>query len=1059
MAPNLALWVTITLTVSSLTTASVHAAPITTSQLSGTIEQATASNQADLTPIDPAKPIQRELSGGQKHAFQIGLADGQYAKVLIEQQGIDIVARLLSPDRKLILEIDSDPRRVGEEVLEFTTTGCGACQLTIEPRQRNAAAGRYEVRVAELRAATEKDFVLNEARQLQSESRELWKEDKYDEALPLAERALGVREKELGPDHPDVGTSLFGLGNICGDNGDWARVEPLYLRALAIREKAFGPDHISVAAILNGLGLFYKDRGEYAKAQTAFQRALDIREKWLEPDHILIAGILNSLADIAHVTGQNTRAEALYKREVEIYEKAFGPEHPTVAQALSNFAGSYSDLQKAEPLYLRALAISEKALGVDHPDVGQILYNLAVLYSSENQLSRAEDFCLRSQAILEKSLGSEHQLVSDSLNLLAVIYKMTGDYAKSESLYLRSIAIREKTQGSYHPGLAGTLANLANMYAVKGDMEKAISTQARANDIFEYNIRLNLSAGSEEQKLTYLGLLADIEDQTIMLHLQNAPNSSAAAKLAADTVLQRKGRVLDATANSFEALRRRSSPQDQQVLDQLNDTTKKLAQLVFEGPQKTSGAEHDQQIRALEEQRENLEREVSKRSAGLYQQTQPVTVTQIQALLPSDAALLEFATYRPISPKAYEFVTDRQLDPTAVGEPRYVAYVVRALGAVHGIDLGSKKEIDGRVFAFRQALRDPQRNDVQRLARGVDEEIMKPVRALVGDAARLLISPEGDLDLIPFEALTDEQGQYLIEKYSISYLTTGRDVLRLQVARDSRTGPLILADPNYGEPRPVQQATMAAEKTRLQPATLARRRGITTADDLSMVYFPPLTGTAQEARSIKSVFPEATVLTGRQATKQALEQANAPRILHIATHGFFLKDETERTLEKARTAPGMATRSIKANVSIKNPLLRSGLALSGANLSTGHDNGILTALEASNLKLWGTKLVVLSACDTGVGAVRNGEGVFGLRRAFFLAGTETLVMSLWPVSDYTTHELMTSYYTGLNQGLGRGEALRQTKLAMLKRNRRRHPFYWASFIQAGEWAPLDSERR
>ncbi len=168
MAPNLALWVTITLTVSSLTTASVHAAPITPSLLSGTIEQATASNQADLTPIDPAKPIQRELSGGQKHAFRIGLADGQYAKVLIEQQGIDIVARLLSPDGKLILEIDSDPRKVGEEVLEFTTTGCGTCRLTIEPRQRNAAAGRFEVRVAELRAATEKDFVLNEARQLQS---------------------------------------------------------------------------------------------------------------------------------------------------------------------------------------------------------------------------------------------------------------------------------------------------------------------------------------------------------------------------------------------------------------------------------------------------------------------------------------------------------------------------------------------------------------------------------------------------------------------------------------------------------------------------------------------------------------------------------------------------------------------------------------------------------------------------------------------------------------------------------------------------------------------------
>ena len=1059
MPANLALRVSIALAAASLTTVSSHAASVFPSQLSATIEQATASNQADLTPIDPTKPIQRELSGGQKHAFRIVLADGQYVKVLIEQQGIDVIARLLSAAGKIILEMDADPRKVGEEVIEFTTAGCAACQLTVEARQRNAPPGRYEVRVAELRAATEKDFVLNEARQLQSQAILLWKQDKYDEALPLAERALAIREKELGPDHPDVATSLFGLANVYSDNGNSAKVEPLYLRALAIREKAFGSDHIFVSPILNNLGAFYRERGEYTKAQPVFERVLDIREKWLEPDHLLIASVLNNLAMIARATGEDTRAEELYKRVIEIREKALGPEHPEVATALNNLANVYTDPQKSEPLYLRALAIREKALGSDHPEVAQTLYNLAVLYSGEDQFGKAQEFCRRAQAIWEKSLGSDHPFISYPLNLLAVIYKVNGDYATSESLYQRSIAIKEKTQGNYHPDLAGTLANLANLYAVKGDLGKAISTQQRANDIFEYNIRLNLAAGSEQQKLTYLGTLADIEDQTIMLHLQNAENSTAAAELAANTVLQRKGRVLDAMAKSFAALRHRSNPQDQQVLDQLNDTTKRLAQLVFEGPQKSSAAEHDQQIRALEEQRENLEREVSKRSVGLYQPTQPVTVTQIQAALPSDAALLEFATYRPISPKAYEFVTDRQLDPTAVGEPRYVAYVIHAQGGVGGIDLGSKKEIDARLLAFRQALRDPQRNDVQRLARVVDQKIMEPVRSLAGDAAHLLISPEGDLNLIPFEALMDQKGQYLIEQYSISYLTTGRDLLRLQVARDSRTASLILADPAYGEPQPVRLATMAGEKAPLQPANLSRRRGITAAADLSTVYFPPLTGTAQEARSIKSVFPEATVLTGRQATKQALEQANAPRVLHIATHGFFLTDGAEGPRGKVPNLEANPTRSINAKVNIKNPLLRSGLALSGANLSTGQDNGILTALEASNLNLWGTKLVALSACDTGVGAIRNGEGVYGLRRAFFLAGAETLVISLWPVSDYTTRELMTSYYTGLHQGLGRGEALRQTKLAMLKRNHRGHPFYWASFIQAGEWAPLDGGRR
>jgi CHAT domain-containing protein len=146
-------------------------------------------------------------------------------------------------------------------------------------------------------------------------------------------------------------------------------------------------------------------------------------------------------------------------------------------------------------------------------------------------------------------------------------------------------------------------------------------------------------------------------------------------------------------------------------------------------------------------------------------------------------------------------------------------------------------------------------------------------------------------------------------------------------------------------------------------------------------------------------------------------------------------------------------------VAIQKPLLRSGLALSGANGDKrAADGGILTALEASTLNLWGTKLVTLSACDTGVGEVRSGEGVYGLRRAFFLAGAETLVMSLWPVSDLVAREVMTGYYSGLKQGLGRGDALRQSQLAMLSRANRQHPFYWASFIQAGEWANLDGRR-
>jgi CHAT domain-containing protein len=241
-------------------------------------------------------------------------------------------------------------------------------------------------------------------------------------------------------------------------------------------------------------------------------------------------------------------------------------------------------------------------------------------------------------------------------------------------------------------------------------------------------------------------------------------------------------------------------------------------------------------------------------------------------------------------------------------------------------------------------------------------------------------------------------------------------------------------------------------------STKTARRSITTARDLSHVYFAPLSGTGGEARIIKSLFPAARVLTGTYATKAELAHVNAPSILHIATHGFFLQ-EAAGDAGPAANDRAPASRASRETVAIQNPLLRSGLALSGANLDTHATGvGILTALEAANLNLWGTKLVTLSACDTGVGEVRSGEGVYGLRRAFVLAGAETLVMSLWPVSDYVTREMMTGYYRGLQTGLGRGAALRQTQLAMLARPSRRHPFYWAAFIQAGEWANLDGRR-
>ena len=1044
----------------------------------------------EVTPLEIGKAIERELEGGNRHTYDLKLDEGQFASVVVEQRGIDVLVRVIGVNGKPVSEFDSELRNNGAEQVELVAEGPGTYLVAVEAKGPKEYAGRYEIRLVELRAATGVNRSLQEARRLFAESVNLRRAGKYDQAAPPAARALEIRESLLGAEDASVATSLNNLGDVFRMKGDYIKAEQLYLRALEIREKVLGPDHPDVGSSINNLAILQYSRGKFDQAEQLYKRALETWEKVLGPDHPLVATSLQNLAIVYVERGNNDEAEQLYKRALEIREKMLGPEHRDVATTLNNMAILYrsrGDSDQAEHLYMRALEIREKVLGPDHPDLAPTLQNLAIIFHNRNEYDKSEQLYMRALEIYEKALGPEHPLVATSLNNLATVYLDMGDYDKAERLCQRALSIREKALGPEHPHIASTLHNLAVVYRNRGELEKAelfnrraikiaekalgpehpnvsemlndlailyvakgnlaqaVTTQLRAGKIIEHNIALNLVAGSERQKLAYLASLSESTDRTLSLHTHTVPDNAEACGLAATTILQRKGRVLDALADSLTTLRRRFSQQDQKLLDQLNDTIAQLAKLVLNGPQRMTTAEHQERIKTLEGRREDLEAEISRRSAEFRAASQPVTIAAVQAAIPANAALIELAVYRPFELKA-------KTNNAAFGAARYVAYIIRKQGEVRWKELGDARAIDGAVDELRKALRDPKRKDVEQIARAVDGKVMQPVRSLLGDATHLLVSPDGALNLIPFEALVDEQNRYLIERYSFNYLTSGRDLLRFEVARNSFGNSLVLADPLFGEPETNQIAKAGGRKQAGRPQS-RKRQSVITGNDLSNVYFAPLVGTEREAQTIKSFFPEVVLLTRAEATEAHLKHTAAPRLLHIATHGFFLTDELP-------AADARGTRAISATAKVENPLLRSGLALAGANLPRkgGEDDGILTALEATGLNLWGTRLVVLSACDTGVGEVKNGEGVYGLRRAFVLSGAETLVMSLWPVSDYVTREMMIGYYKGLKQGQGRGEALRQVQLSMLKHKGRKHPFYWASFIQSGEWANLEGKR-
>jgi CHAT domain-containing protein len=1068
--------------------------------------------------------LEEDGSYYETHTFEG--QEGETLTFTLSSEDFDTYLFLQAPTKETIARNDDSTDGTNSQIV--VTLPATGTYTVIANSYEAGATGNYRL---ELRTATERDQALATAVELNQQAMTLDSEGRYTEAVPLAERALAIREEQLGENHHDVATSLNNLAALYREMGNYRKAEPLFQRALAIEEQALGSDHPDVANSLNNLAgvysamgnyteaeplyqraiaiweqsnhprvavalnnlanlyanmekyreaepLFqrslaiiekvigsdnpdfanglnnlanlYQEMGNYTEAEPLFQRSLAIIEKVIGSDNPDFANGLNNLANLYYSMGNYTEAGALYQRSLAIVEQAFGSDHPNVFGSLQNLANlhhSMGNYTEAGALYQRSLAIVEQAFGSDHPHVADSLFGLANLHYSMGNYTVAGALYQRSLTIWEQALGRDHPDVAFSLNGLAVLHYSMGYYTEAEPLYQRALAIWEQALGSDHPSVARSLNNLAGLYQAQGDITSATDYLSRSLSIQENNLSLIFTTGSEAQKQAYMNTLSGDTHQAISLHLQDASNNPEAAQLALTTLLRRKGRILDALTDNVQLIRDNLTPENQQLLDQLADTRTQLANLIYNKPENLSGEAYKTQVANLKAQANQLEAELSRRSAEFRTLSQPVTIAAVQQQIPADAALVELTLYKPYDAKA---------EPgQRWGEPRYAAYILHATGTTQWVDLGEAAPIDAVVKDLQNSLASQGSLDtLQETARDLDSLLMQPIRAKLGDKTHILLSPDSQLNLIPFAALVDENNQYLVENYQITYLTTGRDLLRLQNQQEPRQASVIIANPDYDEPG-VNNSAVAFNR--------GENRLISGID---VLLFDPLPGTAAEADAIQPLLPNATVLTEAKATEQAIKQVEAPRILHIATHGFFIDVDlvapsanlfdNRGPIASVRPRPG-AEIGESAPINQENPLLRSGLALAGFNTrsSGGSEDGALTALEVAGLNLRGTKLVVLSACETGVGDVANGEGVYGLRRALAIAGAESQLISLWKVSDAGTKDLMVDYYQRLLSGEGRSDSLRQVQLAMLNSPNYQHPYFWASFIPSGEWAAME----
>ncbi|HEX3147932.1 MAG TPA: CHAT domain-containing tetratricopeptide repeat protein [Gemmataceae bacterium] len=861
----------------------------------------------------------------------------------------------------------------------------------------------------------------------------------FTKAEPLLERALAVREKKLGPDHPETAHALGNLANLYQAMGRYAKAEPLHQRAVEISEAKLGGKHPDTAQAIGNLALLHQYIGHYAKAESLYRRSLAIYEATLGGDHPDAVQFVNNLAVLYQSAGQYTKAEPLFDRALAARKARLGADHPATAQSLANLGHLYQVTgrhAKAEPLFRRALAICEEKLGADHSRTAHVLNNLAELYRETGQYARAEPLGRRAVAIGEEALGKDHPGTAFALNDLALLYQAMGDYTAAEPLFARAVDIYRARCGKDHPQTAKVLANAARLSAAQGRTGDAIRTLDRALRAYRRHSVEVLPTLSDGEQLEFLkrGFDRDLK-AGLALALAGGLGEENRLRVAA-WLLNGKAVATESMAEKVILARDADSPASRKVLAELEDVRQRLAGLAL----KADVPADPTQVEALKDRERRLAASLAAFDTRPRRDDPWYELDELRQRLPADAAYVDVARL-----PGHDFKTGKD------GPDRYVAFVSFRSEETQVADLGSADPIDAAMRAVRRefdaaakTIRDqgePQaERDIRVKLAGLGKLVLDPLRRHIDSKARWIISPDSNLWLIPWAALPLDPGAYAVERHDIRYVVSGRDLLLDPLKLDRKTtAPVIVADPDFDR----------GPSGAITPAYPDAQRGL--SKDFKLGAVRRLPGTAAEAEAIlphleKFAGAKPRVLTDADAGTAAVRRLRSPRVLVLSTHGFFLEDELATRTSNLGRAGG------------ENPLLRCGLLLAGCNRAEaagpGADTGVLTGLEVVGTDLRGTELVVLSACETGVGEVRSGEGVAGLRQAFQLAGAEAVVATLWQVPDRDSALLMAGFFGRLGGGKARDAALREAQLEQVTRRRDRfgaaHPYFWAAYTLTGQ---------
>ena len=850
------------------------------------------------------------------------------------------------------------------------------------------------------------------------------------EESPMARFAEGERRhlelcrEVLGEDHPLTFGNAINLASTYRRNGRYYYLfaRPILEKLLAIETQVLGETDYITLVTAHRLGLLLLGMGDFAAAESLYERAVTVNQRIHGDKHRATLYSMYNLGVALNGLGEYNAAREVIEKSLEIWLEEYGVENEGTLELMNGLAESLS--------------------------------NLGELTEAKNLLD----------AILTRrleALGKQSLETCKTMNQLADVLSDLGDLEAARTLHEEVLARQEEVLGLESPDRLATVNSLANVLGLMGHESEAAGFYQSARQGTRRMLVQLLPELASHQQLKFLQTHESRGFGRSLSFAMNHTDNGGIVSLSAGWVANGKAVAHEASTQQVRLLRDSRAEHAEEKMTELLAIRSELAQLSLSvaPPDRTSLVK--QQLSFLMKREADLSRALPFGKRNDQDDTW-CSGEKLRMAIPHDSVIIDIARFQ-----YFDFMENDYRSRWK--EPVYVAWIVppAGQGEITIVNLGEAEAIEDAVGRVRAGLDDPTKKILDRGEPEIEQELSEPLKHLaslvldpllaeIGEAKHLILSPDASLWLVPWAALPLNDGRYAVEEYRIHYVISGRDlVTHKPQAQLATSRPLIMADPDFDlDPSQANAETLAL----LDTSFGLRSSG--SMDKLQAV--PRLPATAVEAKEITPSLQrysqaEPRVYTGAQALEGVFKAASRPQVVTLSTHGFFFDDQRTRPADRMDLGE---TRSAVLTVEgdpMENPLLRCGLLLAGCNqrdkIAEGQDDGVLTGLEIVGTDLRGTELVVLSACETGIGDVQNGEGVAGLRQAFQLAGARSVVASLWSVPDVATGQLMRDFFEELADGQTKADALRNSQLAQIASRRKlsgaAHPFFWAAFTLTG----------